>query len=83
VATSNHSDELKWHIVHQITVRGYAVREVSGRLGVSTHSLCKWIKLFDNPEPKKPGVNQECENRWLKRELDFETRQQNLIEAGV
>lgn len=30
----------------QITVRGYAVREVSERLGVSTHSLYKWLKVY-------------------------------------
>lgn len=31
---SNYSDEFKRDAVHQITVRGYPVREVSRRLGV-------------------------------------------------
>lgn len=35
------SEDFKQDAVHQITVRGYAVREVSERLGVSTHSLYK------------------------------------------
>lgn len=35
------SDDFKRNAVHQITVRGYPVREVSERLGVSTHSLYK------------------------------------------
>ena len=39
MGTSNYSDEFKRDAVHQITVRGYPVREVSRRLGVSTHSL--------------------------------------------
>ena len=46
MGTSNYSDEFKRDAVHQITVRGYPVREVSRRLGISTHSLCKWMKLF-------------------------------------
>ena len=35
----NFSEYSKRDAVHQITVRGYGVREVSERLGVSTHSL--------------------------------------------
>lgn len=36
--TRNDCDELKGDALHQFTVRGYAVPEVSGRLRVSTHS---------------------------------------------
>ena len=39
MGTSNYSDEFKRDAVRQIAVRGYPVREVSRRLGVSTHSL--------------------------------------------
>lgn len=40
MGTGNYSDEFKRDAVHQITtVRGYPVREVSRRLGVSTCSL--------------------------------------------
>ena len=51
MGTSNYSDEFKRDAVHQIAVRGYPVREVSRRLGVSTHSLYKWMKLFGDPTP--------------------------------
>ncbi len=67
MGTSNYSDEFKRDAMHQITVRGYPVREVSRRLGISSHSLYKWIKLFGDPAPKKPGVDHEAENRRLKR----------------
>ena len=69
MGTSNYSDEFKRDAVHQMVVRGYPVREVSRRLGVSTHSLYKWMKLFGDPAPKRPGVDHEAENRRLKREL--------------
>ncbi len=48
---------------------GYPVREVSRRLGVSTHSLFKWMKLYAEPTAKTSGVDHEAENRHLKREL--------------
>ncbi len=37
---SNFSDEFKRDAVAQITERRYPVAEVSGRLGVSQHSVC-------------------------------------------
>ena len=39
MGTSNYSDEFKRDAVHRIGVRWYLVREVSQRLGVSTHYL--------------------------------------------
>ena len=64
--------------MHQITVRGYPVREVSRRLGVSTHSLHKWIKLFGEAA-SKPGVAHEAENRRLKRELARVTEERDVL----
>ena len=51
MGTSNYSDEFKRDAVQQITLRGYPVREVSRRLGVSSHSLYKWLRLFAEPAP--------------------------------
>ena len=36
--------EFKEEAVKQINVRGGSVAEVAARLGVSTHSLYKWVK---------------------------------------
>lgn len=38
------SPEFKDEAVRQVIERGYSVAEVSERLGVSTHSLHKWVK---------------------------------------
>ena len=46
-----YTDEFKAEAVSQILERGYSVREVSGRRGVSTHSLYKWLKA----DPRNPG----------------------------
>ncbi len=60
MGTSSYSDEFKRDAVHQITVRGYPVRAVSRRLGVSTYSLYKWLKLFREPT-QKAVVDHEAE----------------------
>ena len=40
------SPELKDEAVRQIVDRGYSVTDVSERLGVSAHSLYKWVKAI-------------------------------------
>ena len=44
MSSQRYSPEFKDEAVKQIVDRGYTVTEVSERLGVSTHSLYKWIK---------------------------------------
>lgn len=80
MGTSNYSDDFKRDAVHQ--VRGYPVREVSRRLGVSTHSLYKWMKLFGEPA-LKPGVDHEAENRRLKRELARVTEERDILKKAA
>ena len=48
-------------------MRGYPVREISNRLGVSTHSLYKWIKQFSEQTSKAQAVDHEAEKRELAR----------------
>ncbi|ABV95647.1 transposase IS3/IS911 family protein (plasmid) [Dinoroseobacter shibae DFL 12 = DSM 16493] len=74
---SNYSDEFKRDAVHQITVRGYPVREVSRRLGVSTYFLYKWLKLFGEPV-SNADVDHGAENRRLKRELARGTEKRDI-----
>ena len=39
-----YSPEFKDEAVKQVTERGHSVQEVAARLGVSSHSLYKWVK---------------------------------------
>lgn len=78
MGTSDCSDDFKRDAVHQITVRGYPVREVSRRLGVSTHSLHKWMKRFAEPAPK-PGMDHKAENRRLRRKLARVTEERKIL----
>ena len=71
MGTSNCSDEFKRDAVHQISVRGYPVREVVQRLGVSKHSLCKWVKLFGDPISRNLNIDNEAENRRLLAQNEY------------
>ncbi|WP_374755762.1 IS3 family transposase [Sulfitobacter mediterraneus] len=75
----NFSEDFKRDAVHQITVRGYPVREVSERLGVSTYSLYKWVKLYAKAASKASSVDHEAENRRLKRELARMTEERDIL----
>ncbi len=44
MGTPRFSPEFKEEAVKQVTERGYPVAEVADRLGVSAHSLYKWVK---------------------------------------
>lgn len=44
MSNQRYSPEFKDEAVRQIVDRGYSVAEVSERLGVSAHSLYKWVK---------------------------------------
>ena len=81
MGTSNYSDVFKRDAVQQITVRGYPVREVARRLGVSSHSLYKWLKLFGEPVAKSAAVDHEAENRRLTEDLEI-MRRASIFFAG-
>jgi transposase len=44
MSSQRYSPEFKDEAVRQVTDRGYSVSEVASRLGVSAHSLHKWVK---------------------------------------
>ena len=46
MSNQRYSPEFKDEAVRQIVDRGYSVAEVSERLGVSAHSLHKWVKVW-------------------------------------
>ncbi len=45
--------EFKEEAVRQIVERNYSVAEVSARLGVSAHSLYKWVKAVSPDKAEK------------------------------
>jgi transposase len=50
--------EFKEEAVRQIVERGYPVSEVSERLGVSAHSLYKWVKAVRPDKSQEQAAEQ-------------------------
>jgi transposase len=65
MSNQRYSPEFKDEAVKQIVERGYSVAEVGERLGVSAHSLHKWVKAV------KPGKadQQAAELNEAKKEI--------------
>ncbi len=78
----NFSDEFKRDAVRQITERGYAVSEVSERLGVSPHSLYAWKKKFSNLSDSD-DEERAAEVRRLKKELARVTEERDILKKAT
>ena len=77
------SDDFKQDAVHQISVRGYPVSEVSQRLGVSTHSLYNWVKKYSKASEGDGKDDLTAENRRLKRELARVTEERDILKKAT
>jgi transposase len=58
MSSPRYTPEFKDEAARQIVDRGYSVAEVSERLGVSAHSLYKWVKAIkpDNTEQQATAL---------------------------
>jgi transposase len=58
MSNQRYSPEFKDEAVRQVVDRGYSVPEVADRLGVSSHSLYKWVKAVkpDNSEQQATAL---------------------------
>ena len=53
MGTPRFTPEFKEEAVRQVVARGYPVAQVSARLGVSAHSLYKWVKSIKPDKAEK------------------------------
>ena len=53
MSTQRFTPEFKAEAVRQVIERGYSVAEIAARLGVSTHSLYKWVKAVTPDKSEK------------------------------
>ena len=56
MTTQRFTPEFKEEAVRQVVNRGYSVAEVSARLGVSSHSLYKWVKTVKPDKTEKQAA---------------------------
>lgn len=56
MSSQRYPPEFKNEAVRQVLERGYTVAEVSQRLGVSAHSLYKWVKAVKPDKSDKQAA---------------------------
>ena len=56
MSTERFTPEFKQEAVRQVVERGYSVAEVAARVGVSTHSLYKWVKAITPDKTEKQAA---------------------------
>jgi transposase len=77
-------EEFKIEAVKQITERGHKVADVSKRIGVSQHSLYKWIKAHSAPPGDRHAhAAQTDELRRLKAELKRVTEERDILKKAA
>ena len=86
MSTKRYAPEFRAEAVKQVTERGYPVREVSERLGVSAHSLYKWLREAGRGrEAKKEAAltDAEREIRRLQAELKRVEEERDILKKAA
>jgi len=83
MANWKYSDEFREEAVKQITERGYSVKEVSARLGVSTKSLYKWLGGVRSHRVVEKASELEAENARLKAELKRVEEERDILKKAA
>jgi transposase len=81
MGTGNYTDQFKQDAVAQITERGYPIKEVSERLGVSLHSLYAWKRKFG--KATAGDTEKDVEIRRLKRELARVSEERDILKKAT
>lgn len=84
MSQKRYPEEFKIEAVRQIVERGHPVAEVLARLGVSQHSLYKWIKAYGVPKPERQAQATQAEElRRLKAELKRVTEERDILKMAA
>jgi len=79
-----YTEEFKRDAVSQVKDRGYSVKEVSERLGISTKSLYDWARLYHKPEKSlQRDHEQSAEIRRLKAELARVKEERDILKKAT
>ena len=86
MSIQRYSPEFKDEAVRQIVERGYSVADVSERLGVSAHSLYKWVKAVkpDRSEEQAAAlIEARSEVLKLRAQLKRAEEERDILEKAA
>jgi transposase len=81
-----YTPEFKEEAVRQVVDRGHSVAEVSSRLGVSAHSLYKWIKAVKPSDEEQQAAelhDAKSEILRLKAELRRAEEERDILKKAA
>ena len=80
----HYTEEFKIEAVRQVTERGFAVKEVAARLGVSTWSLYQWAKRYGMPAEKRLAQDdQAAKLKRLEADLKRVTEERDILKKAA
>jgi len=84
MSNQRYSEEFRSEAVRQVIDRGYSVKEVAERIGVSTHSLYKWVKIAKTANPANDELAKtKLENQKLKAELRRVQEERDILKKAA
>ncbi len=84
MSAKRYPEEFKIEAIKQVSERGHTVADVASRLGVSTHSLYKWIREAEQPaDVHHSQLSQAEELRLLKSELKRVTEERDILKKAA
>lgn len=81
-----YSPEFKDEAVRQVIERGYSVKEVAERLGISAHSLYKWVNAVRPSKDEKQAdelLEVKRENLKLRAELRRVQEERDILKKAA
>lgn len=82
MSARRYTKEFKAEAVAQVTERGYSVREVSERLGVSLKSMYAWVREARGGTGKHTG-DLQTENARLRAELKRVEEERDILKKAA
>ena len=83
MSSKRYTPEFRAEAIRQVTERGYMVREVAGRRGVSTYSLYKWLKGASKTPRRVAQEDLRAENARLKSELKRVEEERDILKKAA
>ena len=84
MSSQRYPEEFRIEAAKQILEHGHSVADVSRRLGVSSHSLYKWVRQQQTPSAQRSQqLSQNEELRRLKAELKRVTEERDILKKAA
>lgn len=80
MSSKRYPDGFQIEAVRQVTDRGHSVAQIASRLGVSTHSLYAWIRMFGpEADQHQAKADEQAEIKRLQKELKRVTEEHDIL----